>query len=223
MSITDKVFSSKPKQIAQAAIQVLIKVFGELENLNLVVISDMKLSLNIAENLKGCGFKSYNLVDKSIEDFIKKYEENDLKEEKLSDFFKKYDMILIGYKSESKLIDELLVRKILKKRKQKPIFFIDCGIPGNININISNIGNCYLFDLNDLEQLYSSWIQNKTPNNESDSEFYDFELKKILDNFFIKLNLNLEQKMIFEKRMDVLLKSKENEIKISLKKFLKTF
>ena len=183
----------------------------------------MKLSLNIAENFKGCGFRSYNLIDKSIEEFIKKYEETNFKTDKLSDFFKNYDMILIGYKSESKLIEEALVKKILKKRKQKPIFFIDCGIPGNINMNISNIGNCYLFDLNDLEQLYSSWIQNTTSDDFGSSGFYDFKLKKILDNFFKKLNFTLEQKMIFEKRMDALLKSKDNEIKISLKKFLKTF
>ena len=36
---------------------------------------------------------------------------------------------MIGYKTQSKIIDKILV-KILNKRKQKPILFVDCGIPG---------------------------------------------------------------------------------------------
>ena len=108
-------------------------------------------------------------------------------------------------------------------RKQKPLFFVDCGIPGNININVRQIPNCFLFDLNDLEQLYSSWIQNNSIYEDTNRELYDVELKSLIDSFFDKLNLNLEQKLIFEKRINSLLKKNNNEIKYSLMKFLKTF
>ena len=42
-----------------------------------------------------------------------------------------------------------------KYRKQKPIFFVDVGLPGNVDTEISKISNCYLFDLNDLEQFFT--------------------------------------------------------------------
>ena len=51
MSLKENTFSSKPKQIAQAAKQVLLRVFN-LNKISLIVISDMSLTLNIAENFK---------------------------------------------------------------------------------------------------------------------------------------------------------------------------
>jgi glutamyl-tRNA reductase len=132
-------------------------------------------------------------------------------------------MVMIGYKDEFNLVDIRLAKQILKKRKQRPVFFVDCGIPGNINNDVGKIDNCFLFDLNDLEQLYSSWKQEKLTNEYNEMELYDFELKGLLDSFFKKLNFNLKQKMIFEKHLDVLLRSNKNAIKASLKDLLKTF
>ena len=90
---------------------------------------------------------------------------------------------MIGYKTQSKIIDKTLVKKILNKRKQKPILFIDCGIPGNIKTDIGQIPNCFLFDLNDLEQLYSSWIQNNLTNEDGNNELFDIELKNFIRFF----------------------------------------
>ena len=74
-----------------------------------------------------------------------------------------------------------------------------------------------------MEQLYSSWIQNNTTNEDSNNELFDIELKTLLDSFFRKLKFNLEQKMIFENKVNSLVKEKGKEIKFILKKFLKSF
>ena len=220
MSIKDNIFSSKPKQIAQAASQVLLKVFGKLSSVRLIVISDMMLTTNIAQNFKNSGLKQYEVFEESLDILLEN--KFDIKEIFL-DQFKNFDMIMIGYKSQAKIINKDFVKKLLNKRKQKPIFFVDCGIPGNINIDVAKISNCYLFDLNDLEQLYSSWVQINSSNDNTIKELYDIELRIILDSFFKKMNLDIEQKMIFEKRINFLLKTKGREIKSILKIFLKTF
>lgn len=223
MSVKDNNFSSKPKQIAQAAIQVLKKVFGSLEDISLIVMSDMKLPINIAENIKKSNLRKYKAIKESANKFVVLKGSNQNNYEKLINLLIKYDMVMIGYKDEFNLVDIRLAKQILKKRKQRPVFFVDCGIPGNINNDVGKIDNCFLFDLNDLEQLYSSWKQEKLTNEYNEMELYDFELKGLLDSFFKKLNFNLKQKMIFEKHLDVLLRSNKNAIKASLKDLLKTF
>ena len=223
MSLKNNIFSSKPKQIAQAAIQILIKVYGELNSLNFLVMSDMKLPIDIAQNFENIGLKKYQVFQESLDKIFDKNKENINTDENFINKLKIFDLIMIGYKKHSKIIDKTLVKKILNKRKQKPILFIDCGIPGNIKTDIGQIPNCFLFDLNDLEQLYSSWIQNSFTNEDGNNELFDIELKISLDSFFRKLKFNLEQKMIFEKKVNLLVKSKGNEIKFILKKFLKAF
>ncbi len=221
MSLKDNTFSSKPKQIAQAAKQVLVKVFGNLNKISLIVISDMSLPLNIAENFKNSGLKSYQVLNDPLENFFDTVEINKISSLKLLNLLKNYEIIIIGYKSESKLINKNLVKEILNIRKQKPIFFLDCGIPGNISMDVGVIDNCFLFDLNDLEQLYSSWVENISIDEDTNNELYDFELRSLVDSFFKELDLNLNQKMIFEKKINSLLKSKGNENKMNLMRLLK--
>ena len=223
MSLKNNIFSSKPKQIAQAAIQILIKVYGDLNSVNFLVISDMKLPIDIAQNFENIGLNKYQVFQESLDKIFEKKKEEVNKDENFINKLKTFDLIMIGYKKHSKIIDKTLVKKILNERKQKPILFIDCGIPGNIKTDIGQIPNCFLFDLNDLEQLYSSWIQNSITNQDDNHELFDIELKISLDSFFRKLKFNLEQKMIFEKKVNLLVKEKGKEIKFILKKFLKAF
>ena len=223
MSLKNNIFSSKPKQIAQAAMQILLKVYGDLNSVNFIVISDMKLPIDIAQNFKNIGLNNYQVFQEPLEKIFDQKKENVNLHVDLINKLKTFDLIMIGYKSQSKIIDKTLVKKILNKRKQKPILFVDCGIPGNVNTDIGQIPNCFLFDLNDLEQLYSSSIQNNINNEDSNNELFDIELKTSLDSFFRKLKFNLEQKMIFEKKVNSLVKKKGKEIKFILKKFLKSF
>ncbi len=223
MKVKNNIFSSKPKQISQATLQILLKVFGELSNVRLVVASDMELPINIAKNFETSGLGYYKVFDESFQNLFEKKSKDLNIRDNFINLLKNYDMIMIGYKNQLKIIDKDFVKKILSKRKQKPIFFVDCGIPGNININVSKIPNCFLFDLNDLEQLYSSWIQNNAINEDTNKELYDIELKSLMDSFFNKLDLNLEQKLIFEKRINFLIQKRGDEIKFSLIKFLKNF
>ena len=223
MSLKNNLFSSKPKQIAQAAIQILLKVYGDLNSVNFLVISDMKLPIDIAQNFENIGLNKYLIFQDPLEKIFNKKKNNNNIDENLINKLKTFDLIMIGYKTQSKIIDKILVKKILNKRKQKPILFVDCGIPGNIKTDIGQIPNCFLFDLNDLEQLYSSWFQNNIANEDRDQELFDIELKISLDSFFRKMKFNLEQKLIFEKKVNLLVKAKGNEIKFILKKFLKAF
>ena len=223
MSLKNNLFSSKPKQIAQAAIQILLKVYGDLNSVNFLVISDMKLPIDIAQNFENIGLNKYLIFQDPLEKIFNQKKEDNNIDENLINKLKTFDLIMIGYKTQLKIIDKVLVKKILNKRKQKPILFVDCGIPGNIKTDIGQIPNCFLFDLNDLEQLYSSWIQNNIINEDGNNELFDIELKTSLDSFFRKLKFNLEQKMIFENKVNSLVKAKGKEIKFILKKFLKSF
>ncbi len=223
MSLKNNLFSSKPKQIAQAVIKILLKVYGDLNSVNFIVISDMKLPIDIAQNFENIGLNKYLIFQDPLEKIFNKKKNNNNIDENLINKLKTFDLIMIGYKTQSKIIDKILVKKILNKRKQKPILFVDCGIPGNIKTDIGQIPNCFLFDLNDLEQLYSSWIQNNITNEDRNKELFDIELKTSLDLFFRKLKFNLEQKMIFENRVNALVKAKGKEIKFILKKFFKSF
>ena len=63
----------------------------------------------------------------------------------------------------------------------------------------------------------------KDLNHEVYEGLFDLELKSLLNSFFSKFKFNLEQKMMFEKKIKLMLSSKKNDIKLILKNFLKNF
>ena len=72
MSLKNNLFSSKPKQIAQAAIKILLKVYGDLNTVNFIVISDMKLPIDIAQNFENIGLNKYQVFQESLDKIFEK-------------------------------------------------------------------------------------------------------------------------------------------------------
>ena len=141
----------------------------------------------------------------------------------LNEFFI-FDLILIGFNDGLKVISKDMTKVFLKERKQKPIFFVDVGLPGNVDPEISKISNCYLFDLNDLEQFFSLFFGENNMGKFDDHEKFYLQEDKIYSHFFKRLNFNENQKKIFKNYIeDFLFKNNEKNLRETLLKFLKTF
>ena len=109
------------------------------------------------------------------------------------------------------------------RRKQKPLFLIEGGVPGNIDPAVSKLSNLFLYDLNDLEQIFSIYEKNK--NHESVNNFFeDPEKDEHILNFFEVLNFTLKQKEIFYKNFNLFLnKNDDIDLKKKIFNFLKIF
>ena len=101
---------------------------------------------------------------------------------------------MIGFDDGLKVISKEIVKVFLKERKQKPIFFVDVGLPGNVDPEISKISNCYLFDLNDLEQFFTVFFGENSLGKFNNFEQFYLEEKEIFSSFFKKLKFNESQK-----------------------------
>ena len=189
-------FSSKPKQIAQAIVKISHQIFGKISNVEIAIIGDEEMVEDISENLKKFSFKNFNFFHKPIDVFFDEELKKIKNEVKFLNDYKKSDIFLIGFKKGEKVFSKELIKKLLTIRRQKPIFLIEGALPGNIDPSVSKLGNLFLFDLNDLEQFFSFFNQDKI--NEKQSIFIEeIEKNENLNIFFKKLNLNLSQKQIF--------------------------
>ena len=62
---TQQIFSSKPAQIAHAAIKLSTQIFGEDKKLKIVAIGDKDLVFSIVSNLKKFGYDDCRIYKKS--------------------------------------------------------------------------------------------------------------------------------------------------------------
>ena len=216
-------FSSKPKQIAKAIVKIGHQIFGKIDNVEVAIIGDEEMVEDISENLKKFSFKNFYMFDKPINYLFDEKLKKIIDEVKFLDDYKNSDIFLIGFKKGEKVFSKELIKKLLTIRRQKPIFLIEGALPGNIDPSVSKLGNLFLFDLNDLEQFFSFFNQDKI--NEKQSIFIEeIEKNENLNSFFKKLNLNLSQKQIFFDNLNTfLLKEGDINFKKKIYNFFESF
>ncbi len=223
MSQPKDFFSSKPKQIAKAIVKISQQIFGEIDNVEVAIIGDEEIVEVISENLKKFPFRKFIFFDKPIGDFFDEKLKKIRDEVKFLDDHKKSDIFFIGFKKGEKVFSKDLIKKLLTIRRQKPIFLIEGALPGNIDPSVSKLSNLFLFDLNDLEQFFSFFNQDKVIEKQS-MLLEEIEKNESLNNFFSKLNLNLTQKQIFFENLNTfLLKEDDTNFKKKIYNFFESF
>ena len=223
MSQPKDFFSSKPKQIAKAIVKISHQIFGKIDNVEVAIIGDEDMVEDISENLKKFSFKNFRFFNKPIDVFFDEKLKKIINEVKFLGDYKKSDIFLIGFKKGEKVFSKDLIRKLLTIRRQKPIFLIEGALPGNIDPSVSKLSNLFLFDLNDLEQFFSFFNQDKTIEKQS-ILLEEIEKNENLNSFFKKLNLNLSQKQIFFDNLNTfLLKEGDINFKKKIYNFFESF
>ena len=65
----------------------------------------------------------------------------------------KSDLVLTSMNSRRFALSAELVKEALLKRRRKPIFLIDTGVPGDIDHTVDDLEDAYLYSLDDLERV----------------------------------------------------------------------
>ena len=192
--VVDFFFSSKPKQISESAKVIAKRIFGNINNLTFCSIGDDEIIDSITNLFKKNKLTIIQLKENNILNF-----ENSFYRKKMDILFKT-DILVISIDQKENLIKKKEIMKTLSKRKQKPILLINASIPGNIDMDVNNIDNCFLFDLNDLEQFFTDRREDLKNKNNSDIEIQD-KIEYFITKFSKIYNLDFDQKYLLESKI----------------------
>ena len=73
--------------------------------------------------------------------------------DELDELLAEVDVVLTSIGGDGPLIDADRVRRALQDRPRRPLFFIDIGVPRNIDPEVDQLDDAYLYDIDDLQQL----------------------------------------------------------------------
>jgi len=81
--------------------------------------------------------------------------------EEMTQGLKKADIVISATDSSQYLIRHEQVAKVMRERKQKPIFFIDIADPRDIEPEVGDIENVYLYNIDDLQNVANENIKDR--------------------------------------------------------------
>ena len=144
-----------PLSVSGLSLNLIKNIFENPKDQNILIIGAGSLAHAIIDNLFKKGIKNIKAVNRNIRQIVVsgKFEVSSLPLERLHDELETADVVIASATTDIPLIGKGAVENALKVRKNKPMLLIDLSVPRNIEEEIKNIEQAYLFSIDDIEKI----------------------------------------------------------------------
>ena len=142
--------------ISSVAIRLAKQIFGQLTQQKVLLIGAGEMSELAAQHLKNEGVAQLFVANRSLPratTLAHKLGGHPRQLDELPHLLTQVDIVIASTAARHYLVQAKDIHKILKKRKYRPIFFIDIAVPRNIDPAINQVDNIYLYDVDDLNYI----------------------------------------------------------------------
>jgi glutamyl-tRNA reductase len=142
--------------ISYAAIELGRKIFGSLQNKPVMLIGAGEMAELAVDHLIRHHAGTIYVVNRTFErgmQLASRYKGTAIRFEELLDQLVYADIVISSTGASACILTKTQMKKVMKRRKQRPIFFIDIAVPRDIDPDINQLENAYLYDIDDLQDV----------------------------------------------------------------------
>ena len=176
--------------VSGLALKLVNNIFENPQDQNVLVVGAGSLAQNVIKRLYEKGIDKIKSINRSI----KKIKLNDSYEifsgslESLHNELEHTDIVIASSTTELPIIGKGAVENALRTRKNKPMLLIDLGVPRNVEEEIKNIEQAYLFSIDDIEKITQENIGQRTIEAEKALNIIALEAQSALDGHLQKIS-----------------------------------
>ena len=142
--------------ISYAATELAGKIFSDLSTKRVLLIGAGEMAELAVEHLISHHVSKITVANRTFRNAVHladKFKGEAVKYEEMETALCDADIIISSTGAAGYVIKADQVKKVMKKRKHKPLFFIDIALPRDIDPAVNRINNAYLYDIDDLKSI----------------------------------------------------------------------
>ena len=150
--------------VSSVAVELAEKIFGTLEKKTVLLIGAGEMCELAARHLVAGGVEKMLVTNRTYERAVslaREFSGEAIPFEDMPQGLKKADIVMSATNSPQYLIGHDQVTKVMKDRRQKPIFFIDIADPRDIEPKVGDMENVYLYNIDDLQKVANENIKDR--------------------------------------------------------------
>ena len=174
--------------VSGLALKLVRNIFENPHEQNVLVVGAGSLAQNVIESLYKNGINKIKSVNRTIRKIKlhNSYEIVSASLDALHDQLENADIVIASASTELPLIGKGAIENALQIRRNKPMLLIDLGVPRNIEEEIRNIEQAYLFSIDDIEKITQENFGQRTIEAEKAMNIIVLEAQEALDSYFKK-------------------------------------
>jgi len=176
--------------ISSAAVELARKIFEDLENHSVMLVGTGEMAELAAKHLISYGVKTVYVASRTYERAVslaKTLNGAALDFDMFKEQLHRADIVITSTAAPTFIIKKDMVERAIHQRKNKPIFFIDIAVPRDIEPEVNDLENVYLYDIDDLQSVVAANIHEREKEAESALEIIQSEVNKF-NNWVVSLD-----------------------------------
>ena len=142
--------------VSYAAVALGKKIFGDLRGKNVLLLGAGEMAELALEHLKGQGVAQIIIANRTLERGLRlaqRFNGEAVSLEELETQILSADVLLSSTGSDTFLLSREQMKAAMRRRRQRPLFMIDIGVPRDLDPKINELDNVYLYNIDDLKEV----------------------------------------------------------------------
>jgi len=153
---TETAIASSAVSISYAAVELAKKIFGELAGKTAMLVGAGEMAELAATHLLASGIEKLFICNRTYaraQELAKTMHGEAVFFEDMVERLSGVDIVISSTGSPTAIIRAKDIREVLKKRRNRAMFFIDIAVPRDIDPDVNSLDNVYLYDIDDLKEV----------------------------------------------------------------------
>jgi glutamyl-tRNA reductase len=161
---TETGIGDRAVSISYAAVELARKIFGELTDKTVMLIGAGEMAELAVEHLIRYKANKVWVANRTFEtgvELAKQFNGQPIRFEEILESLKTVDIIISSTGSPDYVIQRDQVKGLLRKRRNRPLFFIDIAVPRDIDPELNRLNNTYVYDIDDLKGVIDENVEDR--------------------------------------------------------------
>lgn len=170
--------------VASVAVDLAKTIYSDLAGREVLLLGAGEIAESAARALKAGGATRILIANRSFEKAealaakIDGAEPRSLGE--LPVLLEHADVVLVSTGAAGFVVTREIAAAAVKRRRGRPLFFVDVAVPRNVDPRVHDLDNCYRYDVDDLEQIVAQGIEERRAEADAAERLVATELESYL-------------------------------------------
>jgi glutamyl-tRNA reductase len=161
---TETGIAANPVSVSFSAVELAKKIFGSLSGKKILIVGAGEMAELTGTHLISNGAEEITVANRSLSQaalLAEKFRGQAVDLAALPEVLCDVDIVISSTGAPSHIITQEMVRRCLRKRKNRLLFLIDIAVPRDIDPAVDGIENVYLYNIDNLQDIVDENVKNR--------------------------------------------------------------
>ncbi|QPG04655.1 glutamyl-tRNA reductase [Salinimonas marina] len=153
---TETEIGANAVSVAFAAVQLAKHIFSALPSRSVLLVGAGETIELVAQHLKEQGVERISVANRTVaraQKLSAKLDARLLTLSQVPEQLHSFDIVISSTASQLPLIGKGMVERALRERRNTPMFLVDLAVPRDIESEVNDLGDAYLYTVDDLQHI----------------------------------------------------------------------